>query len=166
MPRPFCRRRVGWRPGISSFLPVSSNRPHGTPDIITLNLDELEAIRLADLEGLYQEQAAEKMSVSRPTFARILESARKKVAEALVQGKGLVIGGGPVELEPEAEAEPASGLQPESEPGLKPGKFSRRPSSESTEDTTPAAPCPPFSRGASFGRGPYGCRRSRRGLRR
>jgi hypothetical protein len=66
-----------------------------------LNLDELEAIRLADLEGLYQEQAAEKMGVSRPTFARILESGRKKVADALVNGKGLVVEGGPVEMVPE-----------------------------------------------------------------
>jgi len=100
MPRPFCPRRIGWRPGISRFFPEGFSRPHHAPDIITLNLDELEAIRLADLEGIYQEQAAEKMGVSRPTFARILESGRKKVAEALVNGKGLVIEGGPVEMEP------------------------------------------------------------------
>ena len=161
MPRPFCRRRVGWRPGISSFLPVSSNRPHPAPEIITLNLDELEAIRLADLEGLYQEQAAEKMSVSRPTFARILESARKKVAEALVKGKGLVIGGGPVEVEPESESKPEPGPQPESEPG----KFSRRQSIESAEHPTLDDPRPPFPRGAGHRRGPYGCRRNGRGTR-
>ena len=61
---------------------------------VVLTIDEFEAVRLADLEGLYQEQAAEKMNVSRQTFGRIIESARKKVAEALVQGKALKIGGG------------------------------------------------------------------------
>jgi predicted DNA-binding protein (UPF0251 family) len=59
-----------------------------------MTLDEFEAIRLADLEGLYQEQAAGRMQVSRPTFGRIIESAHRKVAEALVQGRALVIRGG------------------------------------------------------------------------
>lgn len=59
-----------------------------------LTLPELEALRLADLEGLYQEEAARRMGVSRATFGRILEGARRKVAEALVTGKGL-------EVEPE-----------------------------------------------------------------
>lgn len=98
MPRPFCRRRIGWQPGIVRFVPEGAGP--GSTEPITLNLDELEAIRLADLDGLYQEQAAEKMGVSRPTFARILESGRRKVAEALVHGRGLLIGGGPVELPP------------------------------------------------------------------
>jgi len=53
--------------------------------------DELEAIRLADLEGLYQEAAAERMGVSRQTFARILTRARTAVAEGLIEGKALVI---------------------------------------------------------------------------
>lgn len=60
---------------------------------VSLSPDEVEAMRLADLQGLYQEQAAEKMKVSRQTFGRIIESARKKVAEALVQGKALKIEG-------------------------------------------------------------------------
>jgi predicted DNA-binding protein (UPF0251 family) len=63
---------------------------------ILMTLDELESMRLADLEGLYQEQAAERMAVSRATFGRILEAARRKVAEALIQGKALRIEGGPV----------------------------------------------------------------------
>ena len=63
---------------------------------IRLTIDELEAIRLADLEGLYQEQAAEKMKVSRQTFGRIINSAHKKVAEALVIGKSIVIEGGTI----------------------------------------------------------------------
>lgn len=65
---------------------------------VILTVDEFEAIRLADLENLYQEQAAEKMNVSRQTFGRIIESARKKVAEALVQGKALKIEGGEFEM--------------------------------------------------------------------
>jgi len=66
--------------------------------MVGLTLDELEAIRLADLGGLYQEEAAHQMGISRPTFARILDSGHKKVAEALVHGRGLVIEGGPVEF--------------------------------------------------------------------
>lgn len=64
-----------------------------------MTLDELEALRLADYEGLYHEQGAERMSVSRPTFGRILEAARRKTAEALVYGKSLRIEGGPVEID-------------------------------------------------------------------
>jgi hypothetical protein len=66
---------------------------------IVLSLDEFEAIRLADLEGLYQEQAAERMSVSRPTFGRILAAAHRKVAEALAHGKTLKIEGGTIRME-------------------------------------------------------------------
>jgi predicted DNA-binding protein (UPF0251 family) len=65
-------------------------------EMIGMTLDEFEALRLADLEGLYQEQAAARMGVSRATFGRIVESARRKVAEALVHGKALRIQGGPV----------------------------------------------------------------------
>lgn len=65
---------------------------------VLLSVDELEAIRLADLEGLYQELAAEKMGVSRQTFGRIVAAAHQKVAEALVRGKALKIMGGAVEI--------------------------------------------------------------------
>lgn len=64
-----------------------------------LGVDELEAIRLADLEGLYQEEAAERMHVSRPTFGRIVSSARRKVAKALVVGMSIRIEGGEVVME-------------------------------------------------------------------
>lgn len=67
--------------------------PDGLQSVV-MTVDELEAIRLADKEGLYQADAAIRMSVSRPTFGRILESAHKKVAEALVDGKKLCIHGG------------------------------------------------------------------------
>jgi predicted DNA-binding protein (UPF0251 family) len=65
-------------------------------EVETLRIDELEALRLADLEGLYQEAAAERMGVSRPTFARILDRARSIVARALVKERLLIVGEGPV----------------------------------------------------------------------
>lgn len=63
---------------------------------VVLGLDELEAIRLADLDGLYQEQAAAQMRISRPTFSRVIEEARRKVADALIHGKALRMEGGAV----------------------------------------------------------------------
>ena len=63
---------------------------------VSLTLDGLEALRLADLEGLYQEEAARRMGVSRATFARVLAAARKAVAEALVHGKALDVSGGTI----------------------------------------------------------------------
>ena len=63
-----------------------------------MTLDEFEAMRLADLDGRYQEQAAEQMNVSRPTFSRIIDSAHRKMADALVHGKALRIEGGPVQV--------------------------------------------------------------------
>jgi predicted DNA-binding protein (UPF0251 family) len=79
-------------------------KPRGIPlsslEEVVLSVDEFEAIRLADLEGLYQEQAAERMKVSRQTFGRIIESAHRKVAEVLVTGKALKIEGGEVEMAP------------------------------------------------------------------
>ncbi|MCM8776517.1 MAG: DUF134 domain-containing protein [Candidatus Omnitrophica bacterium] len=77
-------------------------KPRGIPmtelEAVCLGMDEFEAIRLADLEGLYQEDAAKKMSVSRQTFGNIIESAHKKIAEAIVNGKALKIEGGVVEM--------------------------------------------------------------------
>ena len=73
-------------------------KPRGIPatllDTVTLGVDELEALRLKDLEGLQQEEAAAKMNVSQPTLHRILESAHRKTADSLVHGKALVIEGG------------------------------------------------------------------------
>ena len=58
---------------------------------VSLLMDEVETLRLADLEGLYHEEAAQRMGVSRATFGRILDKARRKVAEALLKGKALKI---------------------------------------------------------------------------
>jgi predicted DNA-binding protein (UPF0251 family) len=96
MPRPLCCRRVSGEPSSTFF------KPRGIPlvglEAVTMTVDEFEAIRLADLEGLYQEDAARRMGVSRPTFGRIVDSAHKKVAEALVNGKALEIKGGEIEM--------------------------------------------------------------------
>lgn len=96
MPRPFCCRRVGFQPGYNYF------RPRGIPidklEEVILTLDELEAIRLADFNRMYQEQAAKCMNVSRPTFGRIIDSAHNKIADALVNGKILKIESGITEL--------------------------------------------------------------------
>ena len=61
---------------------------------VTLTLDEVEALRLADLDALYQEEAAERMKVSRQTFGNIIHAAHAKIAEVVVKGKALKIEGG------------------------------------------------------------------------
>lgn len=98
MGRPFCCRRVGESPAATVYKP--SGAPARPLQEILLTLDEFESLRLADLQGLYHEAAGREMSVSRATFGRILETARRKVAEALVQGKAIRIAGGPVHLGP------------------------------------------------------------------
>jgi predicted DNA-binding protein (UPF0251 family) len=94
MPRPKKRRFVSGYPSIAAFV------PQGMPITGNLNLsvEELEAIRLSDFEGLDQETAANLMQVSRQTYGRILSRARSIVGEALVTGKALKIEGGSYEL--------------------------------------------------------------------
>lgn len=58
---------------------------------VVLRADELEALKLYDVDGLEQTKAAEKMKISQPTFARILDSAYKKIADALIKGKAIRI---------------------------------------------------------------------------
>ena len=92
MVRPRKRRRVEFIPEVVYFKPrgVSLSRLNE----VILTVDELEAIRLVDKEGLGQLKAAKKMKVSQPTLARILSLARKKVAGGLVGGKAIKIKGG------------------------------------------------------------------------
>ncbi len=89
-------RRVSFIPEVTSFKPVGA--PLRIPEEVCLSVEEAEALRLRDLEGLEQEQCAEKMSISRPTFHRILGSARQKVADALINGKAIRIDGGNFEM--------------------------------------------------------------------
>jgi len=96
--RPVKPRWIGFDPPGVCFVPQAAAAPG--MDLMVLTLDELEAMRLADLEGLGQEEAARKMNVSRPTFGRIVEQARKKVAAALVHERGIGIEGGVIRFHP------------------------------------------------------------------
>lgn len=92
MVRPTKWRKIENIPTIPYFVP-SEKDVEEVPENI-LKLEELEAIRLKDLEGLEQGDCAERMEVSRPTFQRILLSAREKIADSLVNGKIIHIDGG------------------------------------------------------------------------
>jgi predicted DNA-binding protein (UPF0251 family) len=93
--RPVQCRSVGEYPKVTCFLPEGV-APARLENVV-LSVDEVESLRLADFEGLYQADAAEKMKVSRQTFGRIIKSARRKVAEALVSGKTICIEGGNID---------------------------------------------------------------------
>jgi predicted DNA-binding protein (UPF0251 family) len=90
MPRPPVPRRVCCQLNGRGFRPIGG--PPLKADAIWIGVDELEAIRLADVEGLYQDAAAERMGVSRQTYARILSRARTAVARSLVEQKMLLVG--------------------------------------------------------------------------
>ena len=92
MARPTKWRKIESIPAISYFVPAEKENTDILKNI--LKLEELEAIRLKDLEGLEQGECAERMEVSRPTFQRILLSAREKIADSLVHGKAIRIEGG------------------------------------------------------------------------
>ncbi len=92
MARPTKWRKIENMPAIPYFIP-SDKYVAEVPENI-LKLEELEAVRLKDLEGLEQSECAEKMEVSRPTFQRILLSAREKITDSLVNGKIIHIEGG------------------------------------------------------------------------
>lgn len=110
MPRPCCPRRIGCRLQAVFFKPAGV--PLHALTCVTLRLDEVEALRLADWDGLYQEQAAKQMNISRPTFARVIERARRKVADALVHGKALHLEGGAVVMTGEGVMPAADGTGP------------------------------------------------------
>jgi len=91
-------RLIAHSPPVSVFKPAEVR----ARDLqwLRLGLDEYEALRLADLEGLSQEEVAGRLGVSRPTVSRILEGARRTIARALVEGQALAIEGGPVTFAP------------------------------------------------------------------
>ena len=92
MVRPQKNRLVGYNPEVSYF------KPRGIPmldlDEVQLTVDEREAIRLADLQGMSHEAAGRQMGVSRATFGRIVQRARQSVADALINGKAIKVEGG------------------------------------------------------------------------
>jgi predicted DNA-binding protein (UPF0251 family) len=87
MPRPRIPRCLRFKPNIYYF------KPQGIPlkllEEVILLPDELEALKLYDVDGLEQTKAAKKMKISQPTFARILNSTYKKIAHALIKGKAI-----------------------------------------------------------------------------
>lgn len=89
MPRPRLCRRIRFNPGVTYF------KPQGVPmrflEIVELSREEAEALRLKNVLDLEQTEAAKKMSTSQSTFQRILSSAYKKIAEALIEGKAIKI---------------------------------------------------------------------------
>jgi predicted DNA-binding protein (UPF0251 family) len=96
VPRPRKRRMVQCHPRVAYY------KPQGVPlaglKETVLTVDGLEALRLADAEGLDQEAAAQRMGISRPTFSRLVAEARSLVARAIVDGRAIRIEGGPVEM--------------------------------------------------------------------
>jgi hypothetical protein len=92
MPRPRRFRKVCFEPNVTYFKPAGVRMIDLEESI--LNVDELEAVRLKDLGGLDENTAAKKMNISQPTFNRLIASARKKIADAIVNGKAIKIEGG------------------------------------------------------------------------
>jgi len=85
-------RRVGCQPSFTSFGPATAGSSE--PEETILTVDEFEALRLKDLEGLEQNECAAMMEISQPTFHRLVISARRKVAGALTHGRTIKIEGG------------------------------------------------------------------------
>ena len=92
MPRPEKERTVHTPPFFTGFKPIGVKA--GALESVSLSLDEFEAFRLADYMGLSHVQAAEEMDISRSTFSRLVERARKKIAGLVIEGKLLTIEGG------------------------------------------------------------------------
>jgi predicted DNA-binding protein (UPF0251 family) len=99
MPRPRKWRKVCCLPEINRFGPLDSAHPNADIDsFVNLTIDEYETIRLIDLEGFTQEECANQMNVARTTVQGIYNKARKKIAEAIVNGKVILIEGGDFKL--------------------------------------------------------------------
>ncbi|MFW5788198.1 MAG: DUF134 domain-containing protein [Halanaerobiales bacterium] len=96
MPRPPKKRNIKNIPEIKFFKPAGI--PMRNLSEVNLRMEEVEAIRLKDIKELTQQECSEKMNVSRPTFQRILTSARKKIAKALLKGKAIRFKGGDYKL--------------------------------------------------------------------
>ena len=92
MARPIKPRQIYNVPKINSFIPSEKADDNISKNV--LKIEELEAIRLKDIQKLEQNECAEKMHISRPTFRRILLSAREKIADSLLNGKAILIEGG------------------------------------------------------------------------
>ncbi len=93
MARPKNLRKIDSLPPFNSYIPVGAE---GEIELVIINLEEYESLRLCDHELLSQNEAADRMEISRPTFTRVYSHARRKIAEALACGKGIIIEGGKI----------------------------------------------------------------------
>ena len=154
MPRPKKCRMVDSAPGVRLF------KPQGIParqlEEIYLSLEGYEALRLADLEGLRQDEAAERMKISRQTFGRILSEARKAVTETIVKGLVLRIEGGEYRMadagkSPSAACGDLDAFRRDSGKDLRGGKQEMRKIAVSSEGSDLDGPVDPrFGRAAGF----------------
>lgn len=151
MARPQQCRRIRFRGNFHYF------KPRAVPLVelseVTLTVDEFEAMRLKDKLGLDQIDAAKKMDISQPTFHRILESVRKKIAEAIVDGKAIKISGGKYKM-PNKDGTGPEGKGPRTGRGL--GNCSPKEGETLNETRKGLGPCgngTPRGGGRGFGRG-------------
>ena len=133
MPRPPKPRLVEFLPNVTYFKPAGV--PMATLDEVCLGVDELEALRLKDLEGLDQEECAGRMNLAQSTFQRLLTSAREKLTRGIVEGKAIRIEGGPYQLVTRTFVCPKCGRRSRRETGC--------PTTEAAE--TPAEPAAAIS---------------------
>ena len=96
MPRPKRKRKIFSLPQAEGFKPFGVNI--NDTEAVKLLFEEYEALKLADYQNLTQEEAAKKMNISRPTFTRIYDKARKTIAKAFVEGKIIIIKGGDIHI--------------------------------------------------------------------
>lgn len=115
MPRPRRIRRIFHHPEINFFKPVGI--PLRNLEEVIIPYEEIEALRLKNLEQMDQKKAAKKMKISQPTFNRLLISARKKITDALVNGKAIKIQGGDFKMTPQAKGRGKMGGQYAAGPG-------------------------------------------------
>ncbi len=99
MPRPKSIRRIAGIPNVSGFRPYGISPSLKRSEAVFLLYEEYEALRLCDYEKYNQLDASSLMGVSRPTLTRIYISAREKVAQAMVEGRKIIIEGGKVSLD-------------------------------------------------------------------
>ena len=111
MARPHCPRRIASLPGVVYFKPAGI--PLRELEERVLSLDEFEALRLADMEGMPQLDAARLMGISRQTFSRILARARETVATCMTRGMAIRIEGGVVHLDAKRGKRQAGRQKPE-----------------------------------------------------
>ena len=116
MPRPACKKNIGFLPRFLRFKPAGIRLSELEETV--MGHDEMEAMRLKDLEGLDQEEAARSMDVSQPTFHRLIQAAHRKVADALVNGKSLRIEGGNIHFT-EQSLPPCGGTEKRCQEGWK-----------------------------------------------